>query len=64
MDHFCFDVSAARSSSVTRASISSISIAGRPSILGLFYDETLSDRVSKALQHAVDLCGGGRQDPF
>ena len=24
-----------------------------------FYDETLSDRVSKALQHAVKLCGGG-----
>jgi hypothetical protein len=29
-----------------------------------FYDETLSDRVSKALQHAVELCGGGHQDPF
>jgi hypothetical protein len=29
-----------------------------------FYDEALSDRVSKALQHAVDLCGGGNQEPF
>jgi len=29
-----------------------------------FYDETMSDRVSKALQHAVDLCGGGSQEPF
>ena len=25
----------------------------------LFYDETLANSVSKALQHAVDLCGGG-----
>ena len=30
----------------------------------LFYDGTLTDRVSKALQHAVDLCGGGNQEPF
>ncbi|HXM43121.1 MAG TPA: hypothetical protein VN924_17930 [Bryobacteraceae bacterium] len=29
-----------------------------------FYDETLANRVAKALQHAVDLCGGGRQEPF
>jgi hypothetical protein len=29
-----------------------------------FYDETLSGRVSKALQHAVDLCGGGNPEPF
>ena len=29
-----------------------------------FYDETLSDRVSRALQHAVELCGGGNKDPF
>ena len=29
-----------------------------------FYDEALSDRVSKALQHAVDLCGGGKREPF
>ncbi len=29
-----------------------------------FYDEALSDRVSKALQHAVELCGGGNQEPF
>ena len=29
-----------------------------------FYDDTLADRVSKALQHAVDLCGGGNLDPF
>jgi hypothetical protein len=29
-----------------------------------FFDENLADRVSKALQHAVDLCGGGHQDPF
>jgi hypothetical protein len=26
-----------------------------------FYDDTLADRVSKALQHAVNLCGGGNQ---
>ena len=29
-----------------------------------FYDDTLADRVSKALQHAADLCGGGNKDPF
>jgi hypothetical protein len=29
-----------------------------------FYDETLSHRVAKALQHAVELCGGGSQEPF
>jgi len=29
-----------------------------------FYDDTLADRVTKALQHAVDLCGGGNKDPF
>jgi hypothetical protein len=29
-----------------------------------FYDESMSDRVSKALQHAVELCGGGNPDPF
>ena len=29
-----------------------------------FYDDTLADRVSKALQHAVELCGGGNQEPF
>jgi len=29
-----------------------------------FYDSDLADRVSRALHHAVDLCGGGNQDPF
>jgi hypothetical protein len=29
-----------------------------------FYDETMANRVAKALQHAVDLCGGGNQEPF
>jgi hypothetical protein len=29
-----------------------------------FYDEALANRVSKALQHAVQLCGGGSQEPF
>lgn len=29
-----------------------------------FYDEALSERVARALQHAAELCGGGRQDPF
>jgi len=38
--------------------------SGRPSVIGLFYDDSMSDRVSKALMHAVDLCGGGRQEPF
>jgi hypothetical protein len=29
-----------------------------------FYDENMSQRVANALQHAVDLCGGGIQEPF
>jgi hypothetical protein len=29
-----------------------------------FYDETLANRVAKALVHAVELCGGGSKDPF
>ena len=29
-----------------------------------FYADTLADRVTKALQHAMDLCGGGNKDPF
>jgi hypothetical protein len=29
-----------------------------------FYDEALSERVSKALQHAVSLCGGGMPNTF
>jgi hypothetical protein len=29
-----------------------------------FYDETLCHRVAKALQHAVELCGGGSKEPF
>jgi hypothetical protein len=34
------------------------------SLMFNFYDQTLSERVSKALQHAVELCGGGNQEPF
>ena len=30
----------------------------------LFLDEDLSQRVAKALVHAVELCGGGDKDPF
>jgi hypothetical protein len=29
-----------------------------------FYDESLAERVSRALQHAVSLCGGGKPDTF
>ena len=29
-----------------------------------FYDDALSERVSKALQHAVSLCGGGKPETF
>lgn len=29
-----------------------------------FYDESLANRVAKALVHAVELCGGGNKDPF
>jgi hypothetical protein len=29
-----------------------------------FHDETLAHRVAKAVQHAVELCGGGSQEPF
>ena len=34
------------------------------SVLLNFYDQTLSERVSKALQHAVELCGGGKTETF
>jgi len=30
----------------------------------VFSDEELSNRVAKALTHAVELCGGGNRDPF
>ncbi len=29
-----------------------------------FYDESLAERVSRALQHAVSLCGGGKPETF
>jgi hypothetical protein len=29
-----------------------------------FYDEALAERVSRALQHAVSLCGGGKPETF
>ena len=29
-----------------------------------FYDESLANRIAKALVHAVELCGGGNKDPF
>jgi hypothetical protein len=29
-----------------------------------FSDEDIANRVAKALNHAVELCGGGRKDPF
>jgi hypothetical protein len=29
-----------------------------------FDDEDTADRVAKALIHAVELCGGGNDDPF
>ena len=28
------------------------------------YDASLAERLTKALQHAVELCGGGSKDPF
>lgn len=29
-----------------------------------FTDQTMADRVAKALVHAIELCGGGNKDPF
>lgn len=29
-----------------------------------FYDENIANRVSNAMTHAVELCGGGNKDPF
>jgi hypothetical protein len=29
-----------------------------------FYEDTLADRVSKAMDHAVQLCDGGNKEPF
>ena len=34
---------------------------GNPFVL---YDESLANRIAKALVHAVELCGGGNKDPF
>jgi len=28
------------------------------------YDESLANRIAKALVHAVELCGGGSKEPF
>jgi hypothetical protein len=30
----------------------------------IFYDETIASRVSNAMTHAMELCGGGNKDPF
>jgi len=30
----------------------------------VLYDESLANRIAKALVHAVELCGGGSKDPF
>jgi hypothetical protein len=30
----------------------------------IFSDNTLAERVAKAITHAVELCGGGDKDPF
>jgi hypothetical protein len=30
----------------------------------VLYDESLGNRVAKALVHAIELCGGGSKDPF
>jgi len=37
---------------------------GKHPLLFSFYDENMSQRVANALQHAVDLCGGGSKEPF
>jgi hypothetical protein len=29
-----------------------------------FYDQDMANRVANAMQHAVDLCGGGAKEPF
>jgi hypothetical protein len=29
-----------------------------------FYDEQLANRIAKAMVHAVELCGGGNEEPF
>jgi hypothetical protein len=41
-----------------------VTTEAKPQIGFYFYDEALSDRLSKALQHAVELCGGGNSEPF
>jgi hypothetical protein len=41
-----------------------VSVRGEHSMMFNFYDEDLSARVSKAMQHAVELCGGGNPEPF
>jgi len=38
-------------------------VSGGASVL-LFHDEDTANRVAKALNHAVELCGGGQNEPF
>ena len=50
-------------------SITRVTVKGRvsgnfsPAFL-MFYDEDIAQRVAKALTHAIELCGGGEQEPF
>jgi hypothetical protein len=40
-----------------------VSLSGPDSVFYL-YDESLANRMAKALVHGVELCGGGSKDPF
>lgn len=41
-----------------------IKSAPGPGWVFYFYDDSLAERVSRALQHAVSLCGGGKPETF
>lgn len=38
--------------------------SSKPETGFIFYDADLADRVAKAINHAVELCGGGSKEPF
>jgi hypothetical protein len=52
---------------VTEASLSFVLNITSPDVKSkqlYFSNETLADRVAKAMVHAVELCGGGKKEPF
>lgn len=41
-----------------------VKISDKGGVSFLFYDQTVAERVARALRHAVSLCGGGKPETF